>query len=48
MLFASKFLSFRTRFALLREALKNFGNPVKRLALWDFLIGNFGKGSFKI
>lgn len=46
MLFASKFLSFRTRFALLREALRNILNPVRRLALFDFLTGNFGKGSF--
>ena len=46
MLYASKFLPFRTRFALFREALKNLGNPIRRLALWDFLMGNFGKGSF--
>lgn len=48
MLFAAKFLPFRTRFALLREALKNLGNPARRLALFDFLIGNFGKGSLKL
>lgn len=46
MLFASKFLPFRTRFALFREALRNLGNPVRRLAFFDFLTGNFGKGSF--
>ena len=45
MLYASKFLTPRTRFALFREALRNFGNPVRRLALWDFLTGNLGKGS---
>lgn len=45
LLFASKFLSFRTRFALLREALRNLGNSVRRKALFDFLTGNFGKGS---
>lgn len=45
MLFASKFLPLRTRFALFREALRNIGNPIRRLALWDFLTGNFGKGS---
>lgn len=44
MLFAAKFLPFRTRFALFREALRNLGNPMRRLALWDFLTGNFGKG----
>lgn len=48
LLFASKFLPFRTRFALFREALRNFGNPVRRQALFDFLTNNFGKGSFRI
>ena len=48
MLYVSKFLSFRTRFALFREALRNINSPVRRLAFFDFLIGNFGKGSFKI
>lgn len=46
MLFASKFLPFRTKFALFREALKNIRNSVRRLALFDFLISNFGKGSY--
>jgi GT2 family glycosyltransferase len=46
LLLASKFLPFRTRFALLREALRNIGNPVRRLAFWDYLNGNFGKGSY--
>lgn len=46
MLFASKYLPFRTRFALFREALRNIGNPRRRLALWDFITGNLGKGSF--
>ncbi len=45
MIFANKFLPFRTRVALFREAIKNLGNPMRRLALWDFLIGNLGKGS---
>ena len=45
MLFASKFLPLRTRFALFREALRNLENPMRRLAFWDFLTGNFGKGS---
>lgn len=43
MLFASKFLSFRTRFALLREAIKNINIPARKKALLDFLMGNFGK-----
>ncbi len=47
MLFASKFLPLRTRFALFREVLKNIGKPARRLALWDFLIGNFRKGSYR-
>ena len=47
MLYGSKFLSFRTRFALFREAFKNLGNPMRRLAFFDFLIGNFSKGSLK-
>ncbi len=46
MLFASKYLPFRTRFALFREALRNIGNPARRLALFDFLLGKFGKGSY--
>lgn len=48
MLFASKFLPLRTRFALFRETLKNLGNPTRRLALFDFLSGRFGRGSFRI
>ncbi len=46
MLFASKFLSLRTQFALFREAMRNFKNKTRRQALVDFLTGNFGKGSF--
>lgn len=48
MLYGAKFLKFRTRFALFREAMRNIGKPTRRLAFFDFLIGNFGKGSFKI
>lgn len=47
MLYASKHLSLRTKFALLREGVRNLANPMRRLALFDFLIGNFGKGSLK-
>lgn len=46
MLFASKFLSFRTKFALFREALRNIANSTRRLAFIDFLLGNLNKGSF--
>ncbi len=45
MLFASKFLSLRTQFALIREAIKNISNKTKRKALYDYLLGNFGKGN---
>lgn len=45
-LLASKFLSLRTQFALLREGLRNILNPVRRMAMLDFLLGRFGKGSF--
>ena len=46
MLFASKFLPFRTRFALIREAVRNSRYAARRLALFDYLTGNFGKGSY--
>lgn len=46
MLFASKFLPWRTQFALFREAIRNFSNKSRRQALSDFMLGNFGKGSF--
>lgn len=46
MLFAKKFLSLRTQFALLREGLRNLRIPARRLALIDFLLGRFEKGSF--
>lgn len=48
LLYASKFLSIRTRFALIREALRNYKIPTRRQGLWDFLTSNFGQGSFKI
>lgn len=44
LLFAFKFLPFRTRFALLREVLKKVYIASKRKALLDFLLGDFGKG----
>lgn len=45
MLFALKFLSKRTQFALLREGLRNLSKKSRRLALLDFLLQKFGKGS---
>lgn len=46
MLYASKFSSFKTKFALFREAIRNILIPARRLALYDFLVDNLGKGSF--
>lgn len=46
MIFAKKFLPFRTQFALFREAMKNYKNQNRRMAVNDFFIGKFGKGSF--
>lgn len=45
MLFASKFLPFRTQLALYREALRNIAIPSRRKALFDFFIGRLGRGS---
>lgn len=45
MLFAEKFLSYRTRFALFREAIKNFKNLDRKKALIDFFLRKFGKSS---
>lgn len=45
MLFASKFLSLRTQFALLREAFRNSSSKIRRKALIDFLLSRFGKGT---
>lgn len=46
MLFAAKFLSFRTRLALFREALRHLDKPVRRQAFWDFCLGKFGEGKY--
>lgn len=46
MLFAAKFLSLRIQLALLREAVRNIKIPARRLALLDYLLSNYGKGSF--
>lgn len=45
MLFASKFLTLRTQFALIREVLRNIRITSRRKALRDYLLGRFGKGS---
>ncbi|OGE32054.1 hypothetical protein A2631_02965 [Candidatus Daviesbacteria bacterium RIFCSPHIGHO2_01_FULL_44_29] len=45
LLYAAKFLSIRTQFALFREALRNLGSPIRRRAWLDFVFGRFG-GTF--
>lgn len=42
MLFARKFLPFRTQFALIREAIRNLGIKPRRQALFDFLSNKLG------
>jgi GT2 family glycosyltransferase len=46
MLFASKFLPLRTRFALFREGIRNWSNPTRKKAHLDFLFGKFGRGVY--
>jgi len=46
LLFAFKYAKLKTKFAVLRQIAKDFKNPAKRKALFDFLTFNFGKGSF--
>lgn len=46
LLFAFKFASLRTKFALFRQVLRQIKSPIKRRALVDFLTFNFGKGSY--
>ena len=46
LLFAYKYASLKTKFAVLRQVLRQIKNPIKRKALFDFLTLNFGKGSY--
>lgn len=48
LLFGSKFAKLRTKFALLREAVKKLssGTPAQKLAIKDFFTLNFGSGSY--
>lgn len=46
LLYASKYSSLRTLFALIREVLRNLKYRSRRVALYDFIFNNFGKGSF--
>lgn len=43
LLFASKFCTLRTKFALFREILHNISNSARRKALFDFMLGKFGR-----
>ncbi len=47
-LFGMSYASFRTKFALFREALKKLfiGTPAQKIATRDFLLGNYGWGSW--
>ncbi len=49
LLFGTTYAKFRTRFALIREALKKLllGTPAQKIAVRDFFTGNFGWGSWK-
>lgn len=48
-LFGMTYASSRTKFALLREAFKKLfiGTPAQKIATRDFLLGNYGWGSWK-
>lgn len=46
LLFAFKFLSLRTRFALLRHIFATIYLQTRRKALFDFIFGRFGKGPY--
>ncbi len=48
LLFGTTYASFRTKFALVREAIKKLfiGTPAQKIAVRDFFIGNFGWGSW--
>ena len=46
LLFGFKYARLRTKIALLRQAFFSVNDPIKRKALFDFLILNFGRGSF--
>ncbi len=47
LLFAFKFLSWHKRLALLKHIIQTLYFSTRRLALMDFMIGNFGRGSFR-
>lgn len=47
LLFAFKYLSWQKRLALLRHILFTLNFSTRRQALFDFMLGNTGKGTFK-
>src|SRR4030042_666389 len=46
LLFVFKYAPIRTKLALLKQILKQVKDPVKKMALVDFMTFKFGKGSF--
>ncbi len=46
LLLAFKYVSWQKRLALLKHIILTMNFSTRRLALFDFLIGNFGKGSY--
>ncbi len=46
LLFAIKYAKLKTKLAVAKQILKNFGDPIKRKAFLDFVTLNLGKGSF--
>ena len=46
LLFAFKYASFKTKFAVFRQVLGQIKSPIKRKAFFDFFTFNFGKGNY--
>lgn len=46
LLFAFKYSKIKTKLAVLKQIVSDIKKPIKRQALFDFLLFNFGKGSF--
>ena len=44
LLFAAKYASVKTKFALLKQTFSQINNPTRRKALFDFITYRFGKG----
>lgn len=46
LLFATKYAKFKTKLALFKQVLLDFHSKERRLALFDYMRGKFGKGSY--